>query len=227
MDCNYLASLSTFFASVRFGCLQDRPMSVRICIPGLLVCCLPFLMGCGEKRDHSTTRFTKIDSLTDTYLALQDSMLQSWNIMIKDDNEKLESLHNLLHELQVSGSADQEILKKFEVRLDQLKQSRYTQDNMWEGEIVEEYDFASNALVSELVALAEAQKEFAYNPTLQKLVDQIKQAEQRVDIYREQYDVIASQYNAFIESNHRMLREIDADSSRKKPLFEMVAEENP
>lgn len=186
---------------------------------------IPMLVGCGEKPQERQTSFTKIDSLTDTYLALQESVLQSWNMMINDDNRKLESMYNLLHELSISGAADAATLQSYEERLDQLKRSRYTQKTMSNSYVVEEYDFASNALITELVALAESRKEFAYNTTLQKLTDHIRTADQRVATYREQYDKITSQYNAFLENNRNYLKEIDTDSSLEiKPVFQLAEE---
>jgi hypothetical protein len=201
-------------------------MTTRSYISGILVsCCLPLLLSCGEKPDGHPTRFTKTDSLTETYLSLQDSVLQAWNVMMNDDNQKIDAMQNLLHELLISGGADPELLNTYKERLNQLRRLRYTQKTMANNDVVEEYDFASNALVSELLTLAESQKQFAYNPTLQKLADSIRIADQRVYQYREQYDVITTRYNQFLEKNRKFLKEIDSDSfMEKKPLFEMVAD---
>lgn len=201
-------------------------MNVKVYFSGLFIisCCLFALCSC-EKKPASQTHFTKTDSLTGAYLALQDSMLQAWNIMIHDDNRKIKAMHNLLHELVMTNPEKREELKAYEERLDHLISLRYDQKSMSETGIVTEYDFASNSLVTELIALAESQKEFAYNTTLQKLDDNIRAADQRVNNYREEYDFIATQYNRFIEKNRGMLKEIDEDSFlEKKPLFQMVTE---
>ena len=181
---------------------------------------------CGEKANTSPeTTFTHQDSLTEHYLGLQDSLLKAWNMMMHDDNEKIKTMHNLLHELAVSNPAQREQLQIFEERLDQLVRTRYTQKTMENVDLIEEYDFASNSLVVELIALAEAQTEFGYNPTLQKLTDEIRLADQRVNNYREEYDAIVIAYNSFIEKNKDSLKEIDASNSlEKKPLFQMVSE---
>jgi hypothetical protein len=203
-------------------------MTVRSYISGLLCsCCLSVLFSCGEKPDGRPMQFTKIDSLTETYLALQDSVLQSWNIMITDDNQKIDAMLNLIHELSVSGSADPEMMKSYRERIEQLRRLRYTQKTMANTHVIEEYDFASNALVSELITMAESQKQFAYNSTLQRLADIIRTADQRIYPYREQYDVITTRYNDFVQRNKKFLKEVDADSFlEKKPLFQIVAEDN-
>ena len=201
-------------------------MDIRCFLGFFIGCCAFAWCSCEQKPRTETTHFTKADSLTETYLSLQDSMLQAWNAMINDDNQKLESMHNLLHELMVATTIDRDLLHSLEVRLEQLKHSRYTQKTMRNPDIIAEYDFASSTLVSEIISLAEQQTQFAYNSTLQKLVESIRTADQRVNNYREEYDRIATAYNAFIESNKQFLTEIDADTfMEKKPLFQMVSDE--
>ncbi|MBT1702378.1 hypothetical protein [Chryseosolibacter indicus] len=198
------------------------------CFIGILIsCCSILLYNCSEKPDHEdTANFTKADSVTDTYLQFQDSILAVWNEMISDDNLKIDAMHDVLHELQISGSVEQDEIKSYEERLQQLKQSRYTQKTMANEDIIQEYDFASNSLVSELISLAESQRQFAYNSTLQKLVDNIRLADQRVNNYRAEYDRITMEYNDFVENNKEILDDTNSDSTLvKKPLFQVATEE--
>jgi hypothetical protein len=92
--------------------------------------------------------------------------------------------------------------------------------------VVEEYDFASANLVSGLISMAESKPEFAYNTTLQNLVEEIRLADQRVINYREEYDYIVAQYNGFLERNRIYLDEISVgDTMHQKHLFKMIAGE--
>jgi hypothetical protein len=203
-------------------------MNFKHYLPGILLSCsvLAICCGCEDRQKAEETHFTKVDSLTETYLDLKDSMLETWNTMINDDNQKIKAMHNLLHELKVSSPGDREAYKNYEERLERLVLSRYTQKSMENAHVIEEYDFASNSLVTELISMAESQTQFAYNTTLQKLVETIRTADQRVDNYRQEYDRIAMEYNQFLDENKMMLKEIDADAFLdKKPLFQMVAEE--
>lgn len=182
-------------------------------------------MGCNSRKQSDPTAFTKIDSLTDTYLALQDSMVDTWNMMIKDDNKKIRAMKGLIHELEIGGQYSQGDLKSYEQRVEQLGRIRYTPKTMWNADVIEEYDFASSSLVTELIALAESYTAFSYNTTLQKLVEEIRAADLRVENYRADYDAIASQYNQFIEDNHELLKEIAENGTLdKKPLFQVAAE---
>ena len=183
------------------------------------------LMGCNSKKDLDPTSFTKIDSLTDTYLALQDSMVDTWNMMIKDDNKKIRAMKGLIHELEIGGQYAQGELKSYEQRVEQLARIRYTPKTMWNTDVIEEYDFASSSLVTELIALAESYTAFSYNTTLQKLVEEIRAADLRVENYRADYDAVATQYNTFIEDNAELLKEIAENGTLdKKPLFQVAAE---
>ncbi|HEY9048993.1 MAG TPA: LemA family protein [Ohtaekwangia sp.] len=202
---------------------------MRTLLSGIIITSCAFICwNCDNKKvvTDQTTTFTRIDSLTDYYLALQDSMLQSWNIMIYDDNQKIKSMHNLLHELMVSSPERSEEFAAYEQRLDQLVRLRYTQKTMANTDVVEEYDFASNSLVTELLSLAESQPQFNYNTTLQKLADEIQLADQRVNNYREEYDAIVATYNRFLEKYRADIKDIDTHSSlEKRPMFQMVSDE--
>ena len=201
---------------------------MRKIVAGLVVStCSMVVISCGEKRaDFSDATFTKADSLTDRYLAFQDSMLLSWNVMINDDNQKIRSMHNLLHELLVISTDDREQITKYEEQLEQLIRLRYTQKSMGNADVVEEYDFASTTLVRELVSLAETTPEYQKNPTLQKLVDDIRLADERVINYREDYDLIVIDYNQFLDENKSFLEEANRnDTLEKKYLFQMVSVE--
>jgi hypothetical protein len=182
-------------------------------------------MGCNSKKQSDPTSFTRIDSLTDTYLALQDSMVDTWNMMIKDDNKKIRAMKGLIHELEIGGQYAPGELKSYEQRVEQLARIRYTPKTMWNTDVIEEYDFASSSLVTELIALAESYTAFSYNTTLQKLVEEIRAADLRVENYRTDYDAVAVQYNQFIEDNKELLKEI-ADNGQldKKPLFQVASE---
>lgn len=184
------------------------------------------LCSCGTKKNEdNATIFTEADSLTEIYLDLQDSILLSWNMMINDDNQKIKAMLDLLHELQVGGSFDPGELNSIKQRIVQLKNIRYTPKSMGNNEVVDEYDFASNSLVTELIVLAESHTAFSYNPVMQNLVEQIRTADQRIENYRAAYDAIVLQYNKFLTDHQGHLTETEiAGTLEKKPLFQMVSD---
>jgi septal ring factor EnvC (AmiA/AmiB activator) len=207
--------------------MEPNPYMRHFCSGVVVVCYGLVLFNCSEKKVATEeTTFTKQDSVTDSYLAYQDSMLQAWNVMINDDNQKIKSMHNLLHELQVSNPNQKAEFAVIQERLEQLLVMRYTQKSMENPDVVEEYDFASNSLLSELISTAEAQSEFAYNTTLQALVEEIQMADQRTINYRQDYDAIVNNYNNFIDRNKNFLSDINTNTlPEKKPMFQMVSED--
>ncbi|MBX2963933.1 MAG: LemA family protein [Cyclobacteriaceae bacterium] len=184
------------------------------------------IVNCSQKKvEESVTSFTKTDSLTEIYLNLQDSILTAWNLMINDDNKKILAMHALVHELQVTGKFDAEKLETLDERIQQLKRIRYTPKSLANTDVIDEYDFASNSLVAELISLAESHSAFAYNTTLQSLVETIRTAEQRIENYRTEYDAVVTHYNQFIMANRDHMKEIDNTGTvEKKPVFHMVSE---
>lgn len=174
--------------------------------------------------DDGNVVYSTEDYVTENYLAYQDSLVHAWNMMISDDNDKLSSLHELLGELRNAGDASNEyVLVKFEERLSQLHRIRYTQKSMSNADVIEEYDFASTSLVREVLALAESGSAFPTHFRIQQLVEEIRLAEERIENYRADYDDLVTHYNFFLEINKKHLGQVNRDSLRKKPLFQLVS----
>lgn len=176
---------------------------------------------CGNKSDQvEQTGYTEADSITSVYLMLQDSLHDTWSMMLSDDNEKIKAMKGLVHELRIGTQYTPEELATLEERIDQLSKIRYTPKTMNNTDIVEEYDFASNSLVTELISMAESLPSFSYNTTIQKLVEQIRSADLRVENYRADYDSVALAYNRFIEEHLVSIKEATgSDTVMKKAMF--------
>lgn len=186
----------------------------------LLLACL---LSCKEQKSTTAeVHFTREDSITDRYLVLQDSLLYVWNLMINDDNQKLKALNNVLHELSVGKQADQKDIEVLQKRLEQLTRIRFTQKTMYNPDVIEEYDFASNNVMSEIISLTTSSPNYEQNTNLQNLVEAINLADQRTLLYRADYDGIARHYNSFIDKHQKTLKSIDVNCSiEKKALFEI------
>lgn len=184
------------------------------------------LVNCQSKKTETRQpSFTKLDSLTDEYLQLHDSLLQAWHIMIEDEDQKIATMKILVNELSHEGHST-ETLDALQQRISHLHELRYNQHTMAEPDVIEEYDFAINSLITEIISLTESSASYATNERLQKLVAEVKEADERVPLYRSEYDRIATKYNAFIKRNEAFMPEIERqDSTTGKPLFQMNSEE--
>lgn len=183
-------------------------------------------MQCGSKPEAPEEMgYTRADSITEIYLMLQDSLHDTWNMMLSDDNEKIKAMKGLVHEMRIGTQFTPEKLAALDERIDQLIKIRYTTKTMSNTDVVEEYDFASNSLVTELISMAESLSSFSYNTTIQKLVEQIRSSDLRVDNYRAEYDSVAAAYNRFIEQHTNSIKEItNSDRVMKKAMFSSARE---
>lgn len=183
-------------------------------------------MQCGSKPEAPEEMgYTRADSITEIYLMLQDSLHDTWNMMLSDDNEKIKAMKGLVHEMRIGTQFTPEKLAALDERIDQLIKIRYTTKTMSNADVVEEYDFASNSLVTELISMAESLSSFSYNTTIQKLVEQIRSSDLRVDNYRAEYDSVAAAYNRFIEQHTNSIKEItNSDRVMKKAMFSSARE---
>lgn len=180
------------------------------------------LLSCGRSTtSNEKTAFTHIDSLTETYLILQDTLLNSWNKLVNDENEKIEALNAALSHL-TSIVEPRDLVSSLDLQLLQLRQIRITQKTLYNPDVVDEFDFASNSLISEIISLAEANPTLKKNREFQSIIEKIKISEGRVTIYRSDYDSIAQEFNSFLESNKLVLKDIDQNCSlAKRPLFSL------
>ncbi len=195
---------------------------IRIGVCGAVIWAFTY---CANKNKVVESEFTEADSLTEVYLALQDSLHDTWSLMISDDNQKIKSMKALLHELSTGTPYSPEKLESYALRIDQLQRIRFTAKTMYNADVIEEYDFASNSLVTELIAMAESVSSFAYNTTIQKLVEDIRAADMRIENYRAEYDSTAAAYNRLIEQHDADLKEAcDLNAVTKKALFSSTEE---
>ncbi|HEX5169410.1 MAG TPA: hypothetical protein VFW11_09565 [Cyclobacteriaceae bacterium] len=184
------------------------------------------LNGCKSHEPHieNGTKFTKADSVTEKYLDLEDSILIVWNTIVNDDNLKIQTMHDLLHQLLVSNTLDKDELISLENRLNELDGMKITQESIKDPIHVYEYDLASKTLVNELINLTSSVEPFKKDP-LQIILATIQDADSRVRENRFNYDKIAYEFNQFVERNEAFLNEQDQNlSTAKKGLFQISSE---
>lgn len=188
----------------------------------LLLVCLAsaaFCIRCSNTTTTERTRFTKADSLTETYLSLQDSIHHAWNMVMKDENERLKSLQATLAHLQTSLQENEQIRSLHE-QLEQLKRMRITPKTLSNPHVIQEYDFACSTLVSELSAFTESSTSLLADKRVKELLNKVRVSDQRLQEYRTAYDSLAVQFNAFVEKNKSILKDSDKNSGfHKRPLF--------
>jgi len=179
------------------------------------------LTSCGRHATSSErTTFTQGDSLTETYLVLQDTLLHTWNLVIREEEEKRETMDKVIQHLLKMSAGDRTQLTSLATRFEQLNRLHITPKTLTNHYVVEEHDFAAKSLVSEILSLAESNPGVIGDKGFSKLIDRIKVADQRTSVYRSGYDSIARQFNNFLKTNRLFLLDLEKNGGLEaRPTF--------
>ena len=189
--------------------------SFRILIPAIF---LIYVAGCSTPTD-STADSAIIDSLSIQYNYLLDSVDNSWNVMIEDDDEKIMFMKRLLKEIEYTQNYDRQVQDRMNVMVDSLKLIRYDRSTVAESNRIDQYDYKTQDVVVDVINYASKHPQFEQYPLMQELIQDIRQKDSDVLMLRVDYDHSARAYNNFIKENKRYMNEVDSAFAEKLPLF--------
>jgi hypothetical protein len=169
--------------------------------------------------DQKPGRVSLLDSLTNTYLTLHDTLVFTWNSIQRDESQKIEIMNQLISKLEGSKGYDKTEIVLLRTRLEQLQRIQFTPRTLANSDVVDEYNFASNNLIAELIALSESNAALLNHPDWQQLIDEIQTIDMRGVLEREMYDSLAWQLNSFIEENLALMPEIAPQSGLEKTHY--------
>jgi hypothetical protein len=159
------------------------------------------------------TRFSKADSLTDAYLVLSDSLLQSWNRIVGTEMDKSRTLQEFIHDLDHANLLTEELRESFQVRIDQLDKIRFTQKTIDDQQTVQDYDLALQSIVNDVAQLSKS----ASGPDARAM---FKYLQENSLVNRLSYDSLAHTFNEFIRENRNVLKDLDTSTELDmKPVF--------
>lgn len=189
---------------------------------GLGVICALLALACSNNTTSERSSFTRADSLTEKYLNLQDSVYQVWNLLLKHEHQKIQSMRAAVDQLMQSNQEDFSALKK---QLEQLERIQYNHKTVSNNHVVFEYDQASGQLMREILTNVNSQLS---PPVTDNLYSSITTTHQQLLEYRQLYNQLAFAFNQFVEENRNALKEIDSNSNlQRKPLFSEPAGRGP
>jgi hypothetical protein len=160
------------------------------------------------------TQFSRLDSLTETYLVLNDSILMSWNRIVSDELAKSKTFQELIDKIKDEGKTGSAQIESLQLRILQLDRIRFNQKNMDQPHVVEEYDKACVAIVNDLISNT--------TPMTAAISTRDWFEEARVAGYyrRAYYDSLASTFNNFILQHKVTLRDLGPTTQLdEKPMF--------
>lgn len=198
---------------------------MKFLVPGLVSSSLYVLLACSSSNNfQEKTSFTHLDSLTDTYLVLQDSVLQSWNRVLKVESEKSKTLQGLLSELSHDRDVDPFVLASLNDQLNQLERIRFTPKTLGNPHVVTEYDRACSLIVQQLHGLSNAKMSDA-SKKFEGALSWFGEIQVTSLTHRAYYDSLAHVFNQFIETHRAELNEIERNHLDNKPLFKVDSAE--
>ncbi|HZY82119.1 MAG TPA: hypothetical protein VFE50_21490 [Cyclobacteriaceae bacterium] len=159
---------------------------------------------------HEHTSFSKADSLTDAYLVLSDSVLQSWNRIVGNEMDKSRTLQELIQDLDRANLLSDEIRESFQVRLEQLEKIRFTQQNIEIQQVVEDYDLAVQSIIDDIARISKSDTKSVFGYLQQSSI-----------LNRMSYDSLARSFNEFLRENKSALKEV-SNELEAKPVFVKV-----
>lgn len=151
-----------------------------------------------------------------------DSMNLAWDNMASSDNNKLANIKRLLDEISFTENFNRQKFDSASALHQKLLGLRPQADNMTDHGI-DEYDKATDKLIRETFTLKEETPNIEQHTLAEKLVNEIREADQNLVVFRFRYDRWAKQYNSKIRKNKKQLVRLGEPyrSMKEKPLFEL------
>ena len=178
-----------------------------------------------SKHKAEESNFDRIDSLRSYFLTIEDSLLYRWNLMIKDDNERINDLSNLLEELNQIGTVDTNAVNSLREEVSKIKKARYFMTKMTSSQI-DFYDSFSFSISSKVIQLTEGLEQNDQYPNLADIISSISAREAKILLYRVNYDNVAKEHNKFVDDHDSILDQIDPEYRHTHlPLFEIPKED--
>lgn len=179
------------------------------------------LVAC-NKNSSTTLTPTAVDSLKTVFQDINSEMDTAWNVMMKDDDEKLDNLKRILQEVEYSGNYNRLKLDSLIDQIEALVSIRYDQQSMSDSELINKYDDMTTQVMGNVTDYTTSLEQFEQYPTMGQLLQEVFEADDRVLRYRIDYDRTAKQFNAFIEIHQPDLQLVAKQKIlQPKSLFEL------
>lgn len=179
------------------------------------------VFSCDSKKSEYAEQ-QHVDSLMITYKALTDSVQQNWDVMIADDDEKLQLMKRLLLEVSYTNNYDRSKFENLNTLVDELKVSRYDQKSMRDSDLIDAYDSATWQVTDQIIQFARSHPRFEDFPLMQELIEDIHGKNNYVLMHRIHYDNWVKELNAFKKKYAKeLIDEHPSHNFESMPLFQL------
>lgn len=184
----------------------------------LFICLVCILINCTKKKQEKESSIKTSEKPKSEFITLSDSVNNTWNFMIGEDDRKLLLVKRLIEEISYTPQPDPSKIEKVKLVLEKVKARRYTQFNLAEGDNIDFYDRSTDTLLRSVYQLAAVTPNIDRYPLVNELISDVSQLDNQVVIQRARYDHWAKNYNAYLESKKEEISTIYPDCTNIKTL---------
>ncbi len=160
------------------------------------------------------------EALIAIYQAMNDSIDHAWNVMIGDDDEKLQLMKRLLLEVSYTNAYDKARFDTLNRYIDQLKILRYDRKTLADSKRIDDYDSATSVVLDAVIEYAVGHPAYKGSDLMKELVDNINEKNSMVLIYRVHYDEFVKEREKFIKKNRKkLLKGLNESDMETLPVF--------
>jgi hypothetical protein len=167
------------------------------------LCCAALLAACeNPEKEKENTTVEKVDVTKTATDKMVNSVNNTWNAIIKQDDDKFASIKRLLDEISYTKKYDMAAQDALVKEIPVVKSLRFNQDNI-DSSAVEKYDEATDEYVKKVMTLADKTKELESHPIAAELKDDIMNANSVETIVqvRNNYNKAVQAYNDYLQKN--------------------------
>ncbi|WP_017731607.1 LemA family protein [Nafulsella turpanensis] len=163
-----------------------------------------------------------IDSLQQTFISLNDSAANRWEVILQAEEQKLAQMRAILEELSAPPVFNKSRLESLNKNFKEVYEMRLQEAEDLSHEQIDRYDSASQALKEQIIAYTEDHPDIKKFPLVTELIDSIQATDQQILFHRVRYDNFASDLNHFLEGNREYLPKIDTSGlAQERTLFQL------
>jgi len=189
----------------------------------LIIILIGAFVQCKPKQQTQTGE-VNADSLQLQLNALNDSLQISWDAMINSDNQKIRQMDALLKDLSQTCKYDKSTYNQITEEQKMLVAKRYTSPDVLTNEQIDEYDSATDTLLSNLRTFYKANQIKQCCVTCDSLLSDVENLHGEVVMYRIRYDNHAKEFNVLITQQKDVLAQLKPEYRNLKPrqLFSIM-----
>jgi dGTP triphosphohydrolase len=163
-----------------------------------------FSIGCSsnqsDKQETIKSDTIKPLSVSEKLVLLNNSADSAWHEIVRLDSQKFADIKRLIQEISYCKQYDEKAVTKALKFTEDVYAMRYTQSSLSDS-IIDLYDKKTTELINKVRNIKAGTDEIIQHPIAEQLENEIMEADGQLVNYRGRYDILANEFNSFLETN--------------------------